>query len=69
MKTKLLFCFLLASVFCQAQTIEVLGLQSGTWSADTIRVTGDVKVQDSLRIQAGTTVLFDTALKLKTVPR
>ena len=65
MKTKLLFCFLLASVFCQAQTIEVLGLQSGTWSADTIRVTGDVKVQDSLRIQAGTTVLFDNYYCIK----
>ena len=65
MKTKLLFCFLLASVFCQAQTIEVSGVQSGTWSADTIRVTGDVKVQDSLRIQAGTTVLFDNYYCIK----
>lgn len=65
MKTKLLFCFLLASVFCQAQTIEVLGLQSGTWSADTIRVTGDVKIQDSLRIQAGTIVLFDNYYCIK----
>ena len=59
MKTKLLFLFLLTSILCQAQTIEVLGLQSGTWSADTIRVTGDVKIQDSLCIHAGTTVLFD----------
>ena len=65
MKTKLLFLFLLASILCQAQTIEVLGLQSGTWSSDTIRVTGDVKVQDSLRIQAGTTVLFDNYYCIK----
>ena len=65
MKTKLLFLFLLASVLSQAQTIEVSGVQSGTWSADTIRVTGDVKVQDSLRIQAGTTVLFDNYYCIK----
>ena len=65
MKTKLLFLFLLASILCQAQTIEVFGLQSGMWSADTIRVTGDVKVQDSLRIQAGTTVLFDSYYCIK----
>lgn len=42
-----------------AQTVEVSGVQSGVWEADTIRVTGDVVVQDSLRIQAGTTVLFE----------
>ena len=65
MKTKLLCLFLLASVFCQAQTIEVFGLQSGIWAADTIRVTGDVKVKDSLRIQAGTTVLFDNYYSIK----
>lgn len=65
MKAKLLCLFLLASVFCQAQTIEVFGLQSGIWAADTIRVTGDVKVQDSLRIQAGTTVLFDNYYCIK----
>ena len=65
MKTKLLCLFLLASVFCQAQTIDVFGLQSGIWAADTIRVTGDVKVQDSLRIQAGATVLFDSYYCIK----
>ena len=65
MKAKLLCLFLLASVFCQAQTIDVFGLQSGIWAADTIRVTGDVKVQDSLRIQAGTTVLFDNYYCIK----
>ncbi len=65
MKTKLLCLFLLASVFCQAQTIEVFGLQSGIWAADTIRVTGDVKVKDSLCIQAGTTVLFDNYYSIK----
>ena len=65
MKTKLLFLFLLTSILCQAQTIEVLGLLSGTWSADTIRVIGDVKIQDSLCIQAGTTVLFDNYYCIK----
>lgn len=51
---------LLASVFTQAQTIEVSGLQTGIWEADTVLVTSDIKVQDSLHIMAGTTVLFDS---------
>ena len=42
----------------RAQNIEVSGFQSGVWAADTVFVTGDVLVQDSLRIAAGTTVLF-----------
>ena len=51
---------LLALAFCaSAQTILVSGLQSGTWSADTILVTNDVVVDGSLEIAAGTTVLFD----------
>lgn len=50
----LLFC----GFFAQAQTIEVSGLQSGVWDADTVLVTGNVTVLDSLRILPGTTVLF-----------
>lgn len=42
----------------RAQSIEVSGLQSGVWDADTVFVSGDVLVQDSLRIAAKTTVLF-----------
>ena len=42
----------------KAQTVEVSGLQSGVWSADTILVTGNVFVEDTLTIEAGTTVLF-----------
>ena len=59
MKNKLLFCLLWVSVFAQAQTIEVSGLQSGTWDADTILVTDNVFVKESLNIMPGTTVLFD----------
>jgi len=49
---------LLCSCIAQAQTIEVSGSQSGVWDAETVIVTGDVKVQDSLTILPGTTVLF-----------
>ncbi len=45
-------------LFVHAQNIEVFGYQSGTWDADTVFVTGDVTIQDSLCIQAGTTVFF-----------
>lgn len=41
-----------------AQNIEASGVQSGVWQADTVFVTADVMVQDMLRIEAGTTVLF-----------
>ncbi len=41
-----------------AQNIVVSGLQSGVWDADTVFVSGDVLVRDSLHIAAGTTVLF-----------
>ena len=59
MKNRLLLLFLMISIFAQAQTIEVSGTQSGVWDADTVLVTGNIKVQDSLCILAGTTVLFD----------
>ena len=59
MRKRWLILLFLAPLFAQAQTIEVSGFQSGTWAADTVLVTGNVKVQDSLRILAGTTVLFD----------
>ena len=65
MKNCLLFLFLFASVFVQAQTIEVSGAQEGVWDADTVLVIGNVKVQDSLRIVAGTTVLFDSYYCIK----
>lgn len=55
----LLFSLCLVCCLAKAQTIEVSGSQSGVWDADTVLVTGDVKVQDSLRIMAGTTVMFD----------
>ena len=59
MKNRLLLLLLTVSIFAQAQTIEVSGTQSGVWDVDTVLVTGNIKVQDSLRILAGTTVLFD----------
>ena len=49
-----LFCGCLS----QAQTISVSGSQSGSWDADTVFVTNNVSVRDSLFIQAGTTVVF-----------
>lgn len=58
-KHQLLFLFLLTSLLTQAQTIQVSGLQSGTWRADTVLVTDNVIVQESLSIMPGTTVLFD----------
>lgn len=59
MRTKLLLAFLLCILFAKAQTIEVSGLQSGCWEADTIMIIDNVVVQDSLNIMPGTTVLFD----------
>ena len=58
MKTRLLLILTLFALVGRAQNIEVSGLQSGTWEADTVFVTGNVLVEDSLRITAGTTVLF-----------
>ena len=65
MKNRLLLLFLTVSIFAQAQTIEVTGTQSGVWDADTVLVTGNIKVQDSLRILAGTTVLFDSFYSIR----
>ena len=58
MKTRFLLLFVLCGLFAKAQTIEVSGTQSGVWNAETVIVKGDVKVQDSLRILPGTTVVF-----------
>jgi hypothetical protein len=58
MKTRLLLFLVLGSLMAKAQTIEVSGTQSGVWDAETVLVKGDVKVQDSLRIMPGTTVVF-----------
>ena len=58
MKTRFLLLFLLFSLLAKAQTIEVSGTQSGVWDAETVVVTGDVAIEDSLTINAGTTVIF-----------
>ena len=60
MKKQLITLLVLAFsvLFAHAQNVEVIGYQSGTWEADTVFVTGNVSVRDSLFIQAGTTVLF-----------
>ena len=60
MKTRFLFAFLLFSLLGHAQTIFVEGKQTGVWDADTIVVTGDVIVADSLSlVRPGAVVLFD----------
>ena len=59
MKKNFLLLLLFVPLLVQAQTIEVSGLQSGTWDADTVRVTDNVIIQESLNIMPGTTVLFD----------
>ena len=59
MKTRFLLFFLMGCLFAKAQSIEVNGLQSGVWEADTVFVTGNVIVQNSLDIMAGTTVIFN----------
>ena len=59
MKTRFLLFLLLGCLVAKAQNIEVNGLQSGIWEADTVFVTGDVIVQESLDIKAGTTVIFN----------
>ena len=63
-KTLLLF-LLLCGLFAKGQTIEVSGLQSGVWEADTMLVTGNVVVQDALCIAAGTTVLFNGFFRIE----
>lgn len=59
MKRFLLFVLLVSCLSVQAQTIQVQGLQSGTWDADTVLVVGDVSVYDSLKVMPGTMVLFE----------
>lgn len=59
MKRIFLVILLLGTFAAYAQTLEVSGVQSGVWSADTVFVTGNVTVQDSLRITPGTTVVFN----------
>lgn len=59
MRIKFLLVFLLGTVALRAQTIEVAGLQSGVWDADTVMVTDDVVVTDNLSILPGTNVVFD----------
>ena len=60
MKTRILMLMILfAGIAASAQTIEVGGIQTGVWDADTVRVVADVKVADSLTIMPGTVVLFD----------
>ena len=59
MKTKFLLLFLLCGLIVRAQNIEVSGLQSGIWEADTVFVTDNITVQGSLSITPGTTVLFN----------
>lgn len=65
MKTKLLLFLLFCGVFAEAQNIEVSGLQSGVWEADTVFVVDNVIVQDSLCIMPGTIVLFDGYYSIK----
>ncbi len=50
---------MLCTCFAKAQNIEVSGLQSGVWEADTVFVTGNVIVTDALSIAAGTNVIFN----------
>lgn len=59
MKRIILFLLLVSCFAVQAQIIQVSGTQTGVWDADTVLVTGDVMVYDSLRVMPGTTVLFE----------
>lgn len=59
MKTRFLLLLLLCGLLAKAQNIEVSGLQSGVWEADTVFVTDNVTVQGALSIAPGTTVLFN----------
>ena len=56
---------MLCCLFANAQNIEVAGPQSGTWAADTVFVTDNVFVKDSLSIMPGTTVLFNGFYAIK----
>ena len=57
--TLFLLLLMVCSLTTQGQKVSVKGLQSGLWDADTVLVTGDVQVQESLSVQPGTLVLFD----------
>lgn len=60
MKRVFLFLMMLFAAFCaEAQTIQVSGVQTGVWDADTVRVVGDVAVIDSVVVLPGTVVLFE----------
>ena len=59
MRIKFLLLFVVASLMAKAQNIEVNGLQSGTWDADTVFVMGDVMITETLDIAPGTTVIFN----------
>ena len=59
MKRFFLLLLLASFLSIQAQTIQVEGLQSGSWDADTVLVVGDVTVFGSLKVNPGTVVLFD----------
>lgn len=59
MKAKLVLLLIMVCAVAKGQTIDVSGPQTGVWDADTIRVTGDVEVVDSLLIAPGTLVLFE----------
>ena len=57
---KIILLVLLAACFTmQAQIIQVNGTQNGVWDVDTVLVTGNVMVDESLRVMPGTLVLFD----------
>ena len=47
MKVRLLMVLLALGFMAQAQTVFVEGKQSGVWDADTVVVTGDVKIEDT----------------------
>lgn len=65
MKLRILLLFLLCGLVAKAQNIEVSDIQSGVWDADTVFVTGDVIIQDSLYILPGTTVIFQNYYGLR----
>lgn len=50
---------LLCGFYAKAQNIEVSGMQSGVWEADTVFVTDNIIVEDTLTIMPGTIVVFD----------
>lgn len=65
MKIRILGLLLLLGLCAKAQTVTVEGVQSGTWDADTVYVTGNVRVVDSLRVMPGTVVLFEGSYQIE----